>query len=148
MTGGLFLDGPVMIVVDLMILVNIVASASFLVKFMTQTRFEDSTLGRLIVANQVAWLIVSVGGLLYRMHLPEPAGWVFLPIAIGVPAVTGWWHIALGQSLRTRDKLSALLDEWHATGTEAAAAGRKDEALVMFRSAQQLARTIDAPLKR
>lgn len=146
--GGLFLDGPVMVVVDLMILVNIVASGSFLVKIITRTRFEDSVMGRLIVANQIAWLIISVGGLLYRMHLPEPAGWVFLPIALGVPAVTMWWHVALGNSMRTRDRLSALMEEWHATGTTAAADGRKDEALVMFRHAQQLARTIDAPRAR
>lgn len=148
MIGGLLQDGPVMIVVDLMIILNVIASGSFLIKVMTCTRFEESTMGRLIVANQVAWLIVSVGGLLYRMHLPEPAGLVFLPIAIGVPAVTVWWHVALSHSMRTRDKLSMLMNEWHTAGTTAATAGRHDEALVTFRHAQQLARMIDAPRPR
>ena len=142
MTSGLFRDGPVMVLVDMMVIINIVVAISFIIQMIVRTKFEASGLGRLILANAGAWLLLSLGVLMFRVHMPEIAQWMLLPIALGVPSVTAWWYIRLSRSFRTRDSLQDMIDEWHENGTLATREGRVEEARIYYTHATQLAREI------
>lgn len=144
MTSGLFRDGPVMVLVDMMVIINIVVAISFIIQMIVRTKFEKSGLGRLILANAGAWLLLSLGVFMFRVHMPEIAQWLLLPIALGVPAVTAWWYYKLNRSFRARGYLQDMIDEWYEEGVSATKEGRVEEARIYFSHSTQLSRKIRA----
>lgn len=137
----MFDDGPVMSVVDGMLLVSGALAVVFLVLYGSLMPWWRSRMGWLIVGNALAWLLVCVGGILYRVNLPDAAAWTFLPLALGVPTVLAWWIDSLLRTRRCRSGHHvALIEQWQADGwLIAGERGREREAAQLFRCAEELA---------
>ena len=136
----MFDDGPVMSLIDVALIGCTVIAVVFLIVYMVHTRWERGVIGWLIVGNTTGWLLVCVGGILYRAGAPESAQWFFLPLAVAVPSVLVAWLAALIRARRSGSTVDTLIEAWQREGwLLAGQTGRQGEAAIAFRHADELA---------
>ncbi len=136
-------DGPVMVVMDILLLANACVATAFLLLYVVKVRFETSTMGRLIAANGLAWILVIIGSILYRVGSPETAQWFFIPIGFGLLGVQLWWIRMLVSSQHDESLLEQIYTDWTAKAKELEAYGKSLEAEMIYRRAEKLRDAID-----
>jgi hypothetical protein len=139
----MFDDGPIMTMVDIQLLSTLVIAFIFLSLYVTRVRFEKSVFGRLAVANGAAWLLVILGGIMYRLNAPDWAQWVFLPLGFAIPGVLLWWIRTLMRSRGEKGRLEGIASDLRKEGWEMTARGRSGEAQLAFRYAKQIKEALD-----
>ena len=139
----MFDDGLVMNLVDVQLVCTLAISVTFIVLYSTRVRFERSVLGRLILANGVAWVIAITGGILYRLNAPELAQWLFLPLGIAIPAVLLWWIKTLTRARGEKGRLEQIVAELRSDAWKFSAHGRTGEAQLAYKYATMLRQALD-----
>lgn len=139
----MFNDGLVMSLVDVQLIATLVIAVVFIALYMTRVKFERSLLGRLILANGVAWVIAITGGILYRMEVPELAQWCFLPLGIGIPCVLLWWIKTLMRSRGEKGRLERIAAELRHEAWTFSAHGRAGEAKLAYKYANKIKQALD-----